>query len=167
MPLQAASKRLRPDNWPLTLPSRNFRDLSDGAVIVRNMGKSGGSGEGQGFLNTQYCVGCKSRKSIRGFNVVQGLCAECSDERRVHRGNAARKGAKSKKSKKPSSNSSGPKTWKCPNCVKRIDVDLRRTTLVDHLNAKGKRCAGSGFPLPQRSQDALDYRVAGSFEGGR
>ena len=74
---------------------------------------------------------------------------------------------KSKKSKKPSSNSSGPKTWKCPNCVKRIDVDMRRTTLVDHLNARGKRCAGSGFPLPQRSQDALDYRVAGSFEGGR
>jgi len=51
--------------------------------------------------------------------------------------------------------------------VKRIDVDTARATLVDHLNAKGNRCAGSGYPLPQRSEDALDYRVAGSFEGGR
>jgi hypothetical protein len=27
--------------------------------------------------------------------------------------------------------------------------------------------SGSGYQFPQRSADALDYRVAGSFEGGR
>lgn len=62
---------------------------------------------------------------------------------------------------------SGPKSWTCPNCVKRVDVDVSGTELVEHPNAKGVRCAGSGFPLPQRSEDALDYRVAGSYEGGR
>lgn len=61
----------------------------------------------------------------------------------------------------------GPETWKCPNCVKRIDVDSRGAALVDHLNARGQRCAGSGYLLPEKSTDALDYRVAGSFEGGR
>lgn len=61
----------------------------------------------------------------------------------------------------------GPKSWKCPNCLKRIDVDSARAELVRHLNARGDRCAGSGHRLPQRSTDAMDYRVAGSFEGGR
>lgn len=60
----------------------------------------------------------------------------------------------------------GPKTWKCPNCLKRIDVE-KGAVLVQHQNAKGQSCRGSGYELPQRSADALDYRVAGSFEGGR
>jgi hypothetical protein len=60
----------------------------------------------------------------------------------------------------------GPKTWKCPNCLKRIDV-VRGVALVQHQNLKGQRCRGSGYQIPQKSTDALDYRVAGSFEGGR
>ena len=62
---------------------------------------------------------------------------------------------------------SWPKSWKCPNCWKRIDIDRTGTELVDHPNARGQRCAGSGYQLPQKSSDALDYRLAGSFEGGR
>jgi hypothetical protein len=51
--------------------------------------------------------------------------------------------------------------------LKRIDVNKARTALVHHQNGRGERCAGSGYQLPQKSVDALDYRVAGSFEGGR
>ena len=135
--------------------------------MVRGMGKPGGGGADKRLLNTQYCVGCKERKSMTRFDVVHGLCAECSAERgRVRRKSAARNGKKPKKPKKPLSTESGPKTWKCPNCVKRVDVDATRTRLVHHLNARGQRCAGSGYPLHEKSEDALDYRVAGSFEGG-
>lgn len=70
-------------------------------------------------------------------------------------------------SSKKTTNKTGPTSWKCPNCLKRIDLDKSRTVLVSHHNARGQRCAGSGYQLPQRSTDALDYRVAGSFEGGR
>ncbi len=60
----------------------------------------------------------------------------------------------------------GPKTWKCPNCLKRIDV-VSGVALVQHQNLNGQRCRGSGYQIPEKSSDALDYRVAGSFEGGR
>jgi hypothetical protein len=60
----------------------------------------------------------------------------------------------------------GPKTWKCPNCLKRVDIG-KGVVLVEHQNARGERCRGSGYQVPQTSTDALDYRVAGSFEGGR
>lgn len=110
---------------------------------------------------TQYCVGCKSRKSMKGFDVGRGLCAECRSQARSN--NASNRGAQSKKPPPPQT---GPKSWKCPNCLKRIEVDKKRV-LVQHQNARGLRCAGSGFQLPERSVDAMDYRVAGSFEGGR
>jgi len=151
--------------WPPNLPARNAHDLSDGAVIVSTMGKRRVDRTGQDRLNTQYCVGCKTRKSMKGFKVSSGLCADCGSGRGQGRSTQATNGGTQPRKVPPTP--SGPKTWKCPNCVKRIDVDMRRTTLVDHLNARGKRCAGSGFSLPQRSEDALDYRVAGSFEGGR
>ena len=67
---------------------------------------------------------------------------------------------------KKASTPAGPKTWKCPNCLKRVDIG-RGVVLVQHQNARGERCRGSGHQVPQRSTDALDYRVAGSFEGGR
>lgn len=67
---------------------------------------------------------------------------------------------------KKASTPAGPKTWKCPNCLKRIDTG-KGATLVEHQNARGERCRGSGYQVPQASTDALDYRVAGSFEGGR
>lgn len=118
---------------------------------------NGASGAGQ---ITQYCVGCKSRTSIKGFDVGRGLCAEC--RRRARPSKAASSGAP----KKPPAPPAGPKSWKCPNCLKRLEVDKARA-LVQHQNAKGQRCAGSGYQLPERSVDALDYRVAGSFEGGR
>ena len=146
------------------MPCRGVVILSGGVAMVRGMGKPGGGRADKRLLNTQYCVGCKERKSMTRFDVVHGLCAECSAERgRVRRKSAARNG---KKPKKPLSTESGPKTWKCPNCVKRVEVDATRTRLVHHLNARGQRCAGSGYPLPEKSEDALDYRVAGSFEGG-
>lgn len=110
---------------------------------------------------TQYCVGCKSRKSMKGFDVGRGLCAECRSQ--ASSNNASNRGAHPKKPPPPQT---GPKSWKCPNCLKRIEVDKKRA-LVQHQNARGLRCAGSGFQLPERSVDAMDYRVAGSFEGGR
>lgn len=67
---------------------------------------------------------------------------------------------------KKASTPTGPKTWKCPNCLKRVDVG-KGAALVEHPNARGERCRGSGYQIPQTSTDALDYRVAGSFEGGR
>lgn len=113
-------------------------------------------------LITQYCVGCKTRKSMKGFSVAKRLCAECVHGRSQVRGKEA---ASNGRRKTPPA--LGPKSWKCPNCLKRIDVDSARLELVRHLNARGDRCAGSGYPLPQRGTDAMDYRVAGSFEGGR
>ncbi|TDL00800.1 hypothetical protein EUA02_05720 [Mycobacterium paragordonae] len=107
---------------------------------------------------TQYCSGCKSQKLITGFDIGRGLCAECRS--RVRPSKAASSAAQAKKAP------AGPKTWKCPNCLKRVEVD-KKSILVPHRNAKGQRCAGSGYQLPERSVDALDYRVAGSFEGGR
>jgi hypothetical protein len=136
-----------------------------GAVIVGIMGKRGGGGADKDRLNTQYCVRCKSRKSMKGFNVKSGVCAECRQTQTQPRPSTAVK--KLVQPQKPPKTPPGPRTWKCPNCVKRIDVDTARATLVDHLNGRGTRCAGSGYQLPQRSEDALDYRVAGSFEGGR
>lgn len=114
---------------------------------------------------TQYCVGCKARKSMKGFDVGRGLCAECRSQARSNNAsnNASNRGAQAKKTPPPQT---GPKSWKCPNCLKRIEVDKKRA-LVQHQNARGLRCAGSGFQLPERSVDAMDYRVAGSFEGGR
>lgn len=67
---------------------------------------------------------------------------------------------------KKASTPAGLKTWKCPNCLKRIDIE-KGAALVQHQNARGERCRGSGYQVPQASTDALDYRVAGSFEGGR
>lgn len=110
---------------------------------------------------TQYCVACKSRKVITGFDVERGWCAECRRKSPPH--SLSTSGAKAKEASAPAA---GPKSWKCPNCLKRIQVDRKRA-LVQHRNAKGQRCAGSGYQLPERSVDALDYRVAGSFESGR
>jgi hypothetical protein len=110
---------------------------------------------------TQHCVGCKSQKLMTGFDIDRRLCAECQRQAGPH--NVPRGRAQAKKAPPPPA---GPKLWKCPNCLKRIQVD-KKHTLVQHQNAKGLRCAGSGYQLPERSVDALDYRVAGSFEGGR
>jgi hypothetical protein len=129
------------------------------------MGKTGANGAAKRKPITQYCVGCKSRKSTEGFNVRSGLCAECVAIRREMRPKKA--ASSGVRPTKPPSTSSGPKSWKCPTCLKRIDVNNARTALVHHQNARRERCAGSGYQLPQKSVDALDYRVAGSFEGGR
>jgi hypothetical protein len=119
-------------------------------------------GKGKERLITQYCVGCKSRKSMRGFDIGRGLCAECSADRAAQ---VSKKVPTTKaRAVKPPS---GPTSWKCPTCLKRIDVNDARTALVRHQNGRGDRCAGSGHQLPQRSTDALDYRVGGSFESGR
>ena len=67
---------------------------------------------------------------------------------------------------KKASAAGGPKAWKCPICLKRVDIG-KGVVLVEHQNARGERCRGSGYQIPQASTDALDYRVAGSFEGGR
>lgn len=80
---------------------------------------------------------------------------------------AADNGVKPKKRKKRTPTDAGPKTSICPNCVQRVDVDRTRAVLVAHQNSKGQQCRGSGHQLPQRSTDALDHRVSGSFEGGR
>lgn len=101
---------------------------------------------------------------MKGFNVGRGLCAECVDHRRQAR---AKKAAQVRVSPTKTPSPQGPKSWRCPTCLKRIDVDIARTVLVSHQNARGQLCAGSGHELPQKSADAMDYRVAGSFEGGR
>ncbi len=143
------------------LTPRNRRNAKS---IVRNQRKSETPrrAAGKQQLTTQYCVGCKTRTSMKGFSIAKGLCAECLRGRSQVRAKAA---ASNGRRKPPPA--LGPKSWKCPNCLKRIDVDSARVELVRHLNARGDRCAGSGYRLPQRSTDAMDYRVAGSFEGGR
>lgn len=107
---------------------------------------------------TQYCARCKRRKTIKGYNINVGICADCNVVRRDE------DRAKSKpKSPKPAS----PGTWKCPTCLQRIDVDPSGAELVEHKNSRGETCAGSRHELPQKSRDAFDHRVPGSFEGGR
>lgn len=126
------------------------------AAIVSDVGK------GKERLTTQYCVGCKSRTSMRGFDIGRGLCAECRASRPAQ---VSKKAPKTRT--RPTKPPPGPTSWKCPTCLKRIEVNDARTALVRHENGRGDRCAGSGHQLPQRSTDALDYRVGGSFEGGR
>ena len=126
------------------------------AAIVSDVGR------GKEGLTTQYCVDCKSRKSMKGFDIGRGLCAECRASRPPQ---VSRKVLKT--TTRPTKPPPGPTSWKCPTCLTRIDVNDTRTALVRHENGRGDRCAGSGHQLPQRSTDALDYRVGGSFEGGR
>lgn len=118
----------------------------------------------QHLLLTQYCVSCKSRRPIKGFNIGRALCAECDASRAVD--SLRRVAGKKAGRKKTSAKLVGPKTWKCPNCLRRIDVRLG-TELADHFNAQGKPCRGSGYQLPQKRLDALDHRASGSFENGR
>ena len=123
---------------------------------------------GAAKLLTQYCVGCKSRKPIKGFRVGPGLCAECASGRaQAQKASGAKAPGKPSPTSKPAANSDVPKSWKCPRCLRRVDVNGAGTALVQHRNGRGQSCAGSGHQLPQKSTDALDYRVTGSFEGGR
>lgn len=108
---------------------------------------------------TQYCARCKTRKPIKGFNINLGICADCNVLRRDE------DRAKSRP-KAPKPAPSSPATWKCPTCLQRIEVDRSGTWLIEHKNSRGANCAGSGHELPQKSRDAFDYRVPGSFEGG-
>lgn len=108
---------------------------------------------------TQFCGGCKKRKPIKGFSIGLGRCAEC-------RAAAASQPKAPRKRKKSKTQPVGPKTWKCPNCLQRIETDKSRTALIEHKNGRGRTCVGSGHKLPERSRDALDYRLPGNFEGG-
>lgn len=108
---------------------------------------------------TQYCAKCRTRKTIKGFNINLGICAECNAVRRDE------DRAKSQpKTTKPPHTSAG--AWRCPTCLQRVGVDPSGTELLEHRNSRGAVCAGSGHELPQKSRDAFDYRVPGSFEGG-
>jgi len=103
---------------------------------------------------------------MKGFSVRSGVCAECrTGVQEAEASRTAKDVTNRPQRKKPPPPPAGPKSWKCPNCLKRVDV--KRAALVPHNNARGVRCAGSEYQLPQKSTDALDYRVAGSFEGGR
>jgi hypothetical protein len=123
---------------------------------------------------TQFCGQCKTRKPIRGFNISRGVCADCKgaskaakpSRKKGKRGsNEATTPSVPAQSKRGSTRArSGPKSWKCPNCLQRVDV--QNWALVEHKNARGSTCRGSGFEPPHRSGDAFDYRVPGSFEGG-
>lgn len=108
---------------------------------------------------TQYCALCRTRKPIKGFNINLGICADCNAARR-HQDRAK------SRPKSPKSQPASPGTSKCPTCLQRIDVDPSGTELVEHKNSRGATCAGSRHELPQKSRDAFDYRVPGSFEGG-
>ena len=100
---------------------------------------------------------------MKGFNVRTGVCAECGEAQTRPRSSTAPK--RVAQPEKPQKTPAGPKLWKCPNCLKRVEV--ASGALVDHQNARGRCCAGSRYEPPQKSADALDYRVTGSFEGGR
>lgn len=60
--------------------------------------------------------------------------------------NPSSRGAQGKKAPPPPA---GPKSWKCPNCLKRIEVDKARSRSASK-NARGLRCAGSGYQLPEK-----------------
>jgi len=121
---------------------------------------------------TQFCSKCKTRKPISGFNINRGLCADCKGTSQPTTSSKKGKTRNVKASKLPSAQpakkkfaKSRPKSWKCPNCLQRIQV--LKWALVQHKNARGQVCRGSGYEPPQPSRDALDHRVSGSFEGGR
>src|SRR4051794_15918972 len=126
---------------------------------------------------TQFCGRCKTRKPIKGFNINRGLCAQCNSKSksksatkstRAARATAQATGNRGKGSTatSPSSKRRTPKKSQCPNCLQLVPVDSSGTSLVKHVNGRRLACRGSGHRLPTKSQDALDYRVAGSFEGG-
>lgn len=110
---------------------------------------------------TQYCAKCGKRKPIRGFNVRLGICSDC---KKLLAAAKAVKPPKSKLKPKPKPDQ-GPKTSTCPRCLQRVNV--KHYSLEAHNNLSRTPCAGSGHALPQRSKDALDYRIRGSFEGGK
>lgn len=83
---------------------------------------------------------------MKGFDIGRGLCAECRASRPARVSKKMPK-EKTRATKPPP----GPTSWKCPTCLKRIDVNDARTALVRHQNGRGDRCAGSGNQLPQRS----------------
>jgi hypothetical protein len=109
------------------------------------------------------------RKPIQGFDKERLVCAECS-------------GAVAKAKPVPKKNNTAGTAqrsrtlipepavvskWRCPTCLQKVPVDPVDEVLEDHVNGRGQACRGSGHALPQRSHDALDHRVPGSFEGGR
>lgn len=108
---------------------------------------------------TQYCGNCKKRKPIKGFDIKRGICANCKGTVVTSKD---RKPAKKPTRLEPAT----PKARKCPNCLQRVSVDRAGSALVEHLNGRHQTCVGSGHKLPQRSRDALDYRLPGNFEGG-
>jgi len=115
---------------------------------------------------TQFCGKCKTRKPIKGFNINRGLCAQCQGKHK-EQDKGAPKSTRATPAKRLSSKRRTPKKSQCPNCLQLVPVDSSGTALVKHINGRRSTCRGSGHRLPTKSQDALDYRVAGSFEGGR
>jgi hypothetical protein len=118
---------------------------------------------------TQLCMSCMKRKPIQGFDKERLICAECS-------GAATKAKPVSKKNSKAGSahrrlelipEPAVIMKRRCPTCLRKVSVDPVDEVLENHANGRGQACRGSGHALPQRSQDALDHRVPGSFEGGR
>jgi hypothetical protein len=106
---------------------------------------------------TQFCIGCKTRKPIRGFDIELSLCADCKDAHATTSGRTSSEALL--ESDRPSRDMAA-----CPYCVQQVPLDPATLTLGTHLVRRGVACHGSGQVLASASQDALDHRLNGSFE---
>lgn len=109
---------------------------------------------------TQYCGKCKTRRPIKGFDIELGVCASCRGAVSVRKGG-------SPVETRATPNPPVPMKWRCPKCLQKVPVDAAGAVLIEHLNIRREICGASGYELPQKSQDAFDYRVQGSFESGK
>lgn len=63
-----------------------------------------------------------------------------------------------------------PRTRTCRACNKRVPVRLSKSDewlVQEHINHRDERCHQGGKVYFKEKKDAMDYRVPGSFEGGK
>lgn len=126
----------------------------------RSVKRRRGGGSRVGEPITQFCGKCKKRKPITGFDVRRGLCSKCSRA-------ATAKELRRRKKPAVKDRVRPVKNRKCPLCLQFVSVISGSGALVKHLNSRQEACRGSGSRPRRKGSDAMDYRVGGSFEGGK
>ena len=114
-----------------------------------------------------YCTSCRRRLPAAQFSTASMQCAKCTGGKTTsrQRSRASRSTGSTSKKNRQASNPPRVVTRKCPNCLLKVPIEDDR--FAAHENRRDLPCRGSGEMIPEVSNDAFDYRVSGSFEGGR
>lgn len=110
------------------------------------------------------CSACKNVRPIEQFDLALGICAKCKAKRFPE--------ARGDQGMNPSRRPAPTRTRTCPVCLQKVSVTsvAGDWTIAAHkktTRAGRTDCAGAGTVVFHEKQDALDHKVAGSFEGGR